>query len=370
MESGEGERVESFGIVADETVSDASLPRRGRPRHVVTLPRFCATLLPVVHSQPDLANRELADHVLAGLTATPKRLSSRWFYDERGSELFAKIMDTEAYYPTRCEWEILHNRGAELLGFRDMSLDVVDLGAGDGRKTETILRTLLNQNVAVRYVPIDVSGTALAGLRERMAEALPTLAIAPIEADFLAGLRQLRGSSARSRLVLFLGSNIGNFPYAEARTWLRGVRAELEEGDHLLVGFDLKKDVNTLLRAYNDPEGYTREFNLNLLDRLNRELQANFDRDQFQHYGTYNATTGAMESYLLSRGRQQVHIGALNLTVTFEAWEPLHTEYSHKYLSHEAVALGRDSGYTELRSITDERRWFLSSLWRATKPEG
>jgi len=318
-------------------------------------------------SRPDATFDEFAIDVLAGLTSKPKVLSSRWFYDDKGSELFAKIMDTEAYYPTRVEWQILRDRGPQLLALPFREVDVVDLGAGDGRKSETIMHALQRAGVSVRYVPIDISGGALSVLAERMRRSVPGVEIHPIEADFMAGLRILRAQSERPRLALFLGSNIGNFTGAGARAFLRRIWGELAHNDRMLIGFDLKKDVATLLRAYNDPEGYTAEFNLNLLDRINRELDGDFDRRAFMHYGTYNAVTGAMESYLLSTRAQQVQIGALKLKVSFEPFEPIRTECSCKYLPGEALALGRDAGFVEERSATDELGWFLSSLWRVDK---
>lgn len=310
--------------------------------------------------------REFACDVVVGLRSRPKSLPSRWFYDERGSGLFSKIMDTDAYYPARTEWEILRQHGSDLLATSERELDVLDLGAGDGRKTETIIATLESFGVSVRYVPIDISIDALNGTVTRIAQTMPNVVVQPIEGSFNDGLRATR-KRGRPRLVLFLGSNIGNFDMAQARRFLFRIWAELQEGDRLLIGFDLKKDIAVLLRAYNDPEGYTREFNLNLLDRMNRQLGADFNREAFEHFGTYNAITGAMESYLVSRVAQRVGISALSLHVDFEPWEAIRTEYSYKYLPKDVLQLATDTGFTVEKSQTDARGWFMSCVWRVAK---
>jgi L-histidine N-alpha-methyltransferase len=318
-------------------------------------------------SKADL--REFALDVLEGLSEHPRRLNSRWFYDEAGSALFARIMDVPQYYLTDCEREILEAHsgaiGAPLLG---EPFDVVDLGAGDGRKTLLLLKTLRDQGADVRYVPIDISQDAMVDVVQRVNDALPGLVVQPIVGEYAAGLRQLHSESQnRRRLLLFLGSNIGNFDKPRARGFLRRLWTSLEDGDRVLIGFDLKKDIDLLLSAYNDPAGVTRAFNLNMLARINRELGADFVLDKFRHYGTYNVFSGAMESYLVSLEHQTVNIAALNQAFVFEAWEPIHTEYSYKYLESDIKALADSTGFEVENAFHDRRGWFTDSLWRVRK---
>lgn len=311
--------------------------------------------------------QEFALNVLEGLSERPKRLSSEWFYDDLGSELFSRIMDLPQYYLTDCEREILESRSEEILQTLAAGpFDVVELGAGDGRKTDLLLRHLGSE---ARYVPIDISEAAIEGLVERLEHDFPHLAVEGLVAEYSDGLRWLQAQPDRRQcLVLFLGSNIGNFNKAQARAFLRRMWTVLEDGDHALIGFDLKKDIDLLLSAYNDPQGVTADFNLNLLTRINDELDGSFDLDQFRHFGTYNVFSGAMESYLVSQVEQAIKIGALNQSFHFEPWEPIHTEYSYKYLPRDLDDLANATGYKIVQRFRDRRGWFTDSVWRIEKP--
>ncbi len=307
---------------------------------------------------------EFALEVLTGLSERPKRLSSRWFYDDEGSRLFQAIMDLEEYYPTDLERQIFVTRGAEIAArFAGRSIDVVDLGAGDGSKTFILLEHLRDAGVDVRYVPIDISEGAMATLYERVEEALPGQAIQGVVGEYVSGLRWLASQDGRERLVLFLGSNIGNFDKPRARAFLRRIWSGLTKGDHVLIGFDLKKDIEVLLAAYNDPHGVTAKFNLNLLSRINSELGADFDIDKWRHYGTYNVFTGAMESYLVSLEDQTVDVEALRTSFSFLAWEPIHTEYSYKYLPQDIDGLADVCGFRIVERMLDPKGWFCDALW-------
>ena len=310
--------------------------------------------------------QEFALSVLEGLSEHPKRLSSQWIYDRAGSELFARIMDLPQYYLTDCEREILDTEARTIVSpLSSADFDVVELGAGDGRKTELLLAQL---GTGARYVPIDISETAVADLVERLGDRYPQLVVRGLVAEYTDGLRWLHAQpDRRPCLVLFLGSNIGNFNKAQARAFLRRMWSVLEDGDHVLIGFDLKKDIDLLLSAYNDPQGVTSEFNLNLLRRINRELGGAFQVEQFRHFGTYNVFSGAMESYLVSQEHQEVWIEALNQAFLFEPWEPIHTEYSYKYLPSDIEALASSTGYTIVEEFQDRRGWFTDSLWRVEK---
>jgi len=312
--------------------------------------------------------RAFALDVLNGLSETPKRLSSRWIYDEHGSDLFARICDTEEYYPTRCETEILRNHASDILKRAGgEALDIVDLGAGDGRKTNIVLERALKQVKDVRYVPIDISESAMASLVKATGEKFPALKFGGIIAEYFDGLHWLSKTDDRKNLVLFLGSNIGNFNKAHARVFLRQLWEALNHGDQVLIGFDLKKDIELLLAAYNDREGLTAAFNKNLLRRINSELGGNFDMSAYRHYATYDVFSGAVESYIVSLKAQTVTIEELQSTFEFDEWEPIHTEYSYKYLQKDIDALAATTGFNIVEQYYDDNGWFTDCLWQVEK---
>lgn len=314
-------------------------------------------------------DRELAYEVLVGLSEHPKRLPSRLFYDDEGSRLFQRIMALGEYYLTDCEREILEAHKGDLAdAVAAEAVNVVDLGAGDGEKTFILLDHLAKRSIEHCYVPIDISEGAMRTLVERATTRLPLLDVEGIIAEYSDGLEALaQAESGRRNLVLFLGSNIGNFDRARSRAFLRRLWNALNPGDLLLIGFDLKKDIDLLLRAYNDREGVTAAFNLNLLTRLNRALGAQFDTEKFRHFGTYDVFSGAMQSYLVSLERQLIEISQLSLAFQFEPWEPIHTEYSYKYLRSDVTTLAKDTGFSIQAEFLDDKRWFLDSLWRVEK---
>lgn len=320
----------------------------------------------------DLTDRpleEFASAVLEGLSENPKQLSSRYLYDDRGSELFEQIMELPEYYPTRCETEIFETHATAITGgFSDQKFNLVDLGAGDGTKTLVLLRHLTSSKADVTYVPVDISESAMASLARELRTQLPDLAFEGLVAEYTTALRWLSTNSDSQRnLVLFLGSNIGNFDKARARAFLRRLWVALNHDDCLLIGFDLKKDIDILLHAYNDSNGVTAEFNLNLLARINRELGGHFDTSKFRHYSTYDVFSGAMESYLVSTEKQTVAVDAVHTTFSFKAWEPVHTEYSYKYLESDIASLAEDTGFVIDDSFHDAKQRFVSSRWRVVK---
>lgn len=324
---------------------------------------------PVARDEQEEARQALAEDVLVGLSETPKRLSSRFFYDGVGSDLFQSITDLEEYYPTRVEYEILETHAASLLQrFSGDALNLIDLGAGDGRKTRVVLEKAIEMGLDIRYVPIDISADSMRGLVDSMGARFPTLPIHGLVGEYTQAVRWLGHQGDRRNLLLFLGSNIGNFNKAQARAFLRRLWMALNPDDRVLVGFDLKKDIELLLAAYNDREGVTARFNLNLLSRINRELDADFNVSDFRHFSTYNVFSGAMESYLVSMREQTVRIGALHSTARFAPWEPIHTEYSYKYLPSDIAALARHSGFAEEERFLDTKGWFCDALWRVDRP--
>lgn len=311
--------------------------------------------------------QRLAADLAHGLGQSPKSIPSLYFYDQRGSELFQRITELEEYYLTRCEREILIGHRRELSALvGEGPLRLVEFGAGDATKTEILLEELAVRTASIHYVPVDICAEILTVLAERLRRRLSasTLVVAPVVGDHREAFAELRRGPARN-LALFLGSSIGNMHPGEAQAFFRRVRQVMQTGDLLLVGFDLKKDPEVLRRAYDDASGVTREFNLNLLDRLNRELDADFDRARFLHHALYNPDHGRMESWLLSRQAQQVYVGALGWHFHFEPWEGIHLENSYKYDYRQIDSLARGARFRPLRHFHDGRQYFVDSLWRA-----
>jgi dimethylhistidine N-methyltransferase len=279
-----------------------------------------------------------------------------YFYDDAGSRLFQQIMELPEYYPTRAEFAIFREHGAAIAaalsprGGGEFAL--VELGAGDGTKTQLLLRELLAAGPAFTYAPVDISAGAMTGLVDALKEELPDLHVAPVVADYATALTQLRARPG-SKAVLFLGSNIGNFGPAERLDFLRKLAAPLNPADRLLIGFDLQKDPRRIRAAYDDAQGVTAAFNLNLLTRLNRELGADFDLAHWQHYTDYSPLNGAVRSYLVSTRAQQVHIAALDETVDFAAWEVIHTENSYKFTLPQIEELAAEAGLRVVAAFTD-----------------
>lgn len=307
-----------------------------------------------------------AADVFEGLASNPRRLSSKWFYDERGDALFQQIMGMPEYYLTDCELEIFQTAGPELLNaIGNRSFDLIELGAGDGTKTQFLIEQFLAAGANFTYRPIDISAHAIEILGNLIRRRWPTLPFKPVQDDYFSALDRLGKSQGdHLRLVLFPGANIGNFAPEEAVQFLRHLRKFLREGDLLLVGFDLKKDPAIILAAYNDPAGYTAAFNLNLLRRINEELGADFQLDQWKHWETYNPVSGATRSYLVSLADQSVRLPDYGRQFRFDAWEPIEVEISQKYDRPEIEAMLQQAGFTFLRHLEDPRGYFSDALAR------
>lgn len=313
------------------------------------------------------SKEQFALDVLEGLNASPKCISPKYFYDDKGSELFQKITQHSDYYPCRSEFEILSRIRGELAEcLEEIEMDIIELGVGDGHKSQLIIEKLLGSGMKVNFYPIDISEKAMALLEDNIC-GHAKLNIHGVVADYFDGLRFVRNFSDNKQIVLFLGSNIGNFDGNQRRKFLYRLWNNLNHGDFALIGFDLKKDVGTLSNAYDDSSGHTREFNLNLLNRINMELGGTFDVSKFQHLATYNPVLGAMESYLLSRDSQDVFIADLEKSFHFDEFEPIHLEYSFKFLESEIDDLANETGFRRLRNFTDTNNYFVDSLWQAVK---
>jgi dimethylhistidine N-methyltransferase len=314
-----------------------------------------------------------AADVLRGLSQTPKTIPSTYFYDKRGSRLFERITELDEYYLTRCEVEALQACAGHLVSVlqEQQPFRLIELGAGDGRKTETLLWYFLARRLQFDYVPIDICRHAVRRLTHSLRCKLPAFArhIHGIVAEHSDALSLLVGQNVQRNVVFFLGSSIGNCDPPATRRFLQDLRVSLHEGDYALLGFDLKKDLSALLPAYNDSQGVTREFNLNLLDRINRELGGDFDRNRFMHYSPYNAQEGCMESWLVSREDQQVRVDALGRVFSFRAWEGIRVERSYKYGVAEVEDLAAEAGFAIRQHFFDRRRYFLDSLWQVPGPD-
>jgi L-histidine N-alpha-methyltransferase len=308
----------------------------------------------------------LADEVRTGLVKTPKRLSSRFFYDAEGSRIFQEIMHTPEYYLTRSEYEILETHKTELLQLfvaDQRPFDLVELGAGDGLKTKILLGFFSAQQVDFAYAPVDISSDALDGLVADIQRQWPDLHLKPRHDDYFNSLHQLSAESDARRIVLFLGSNIGNFTPEEALDFYRQLHEQLLPGDLVLTGFDLQKHPAVIHAAYNDRQGLTRAFNLNLLRRINRELDANFDLASFDHYEVYNPETGEARSYLVSQKSQTVNIRALEMTVPFQYGEIIHTEISRKFTRSQIEQLATKTGFSVSGWFTDCKGYFADVVF-------
>jgi L-histidine Nalpha-methyltransferase len=308
---------------------------------------------------------EFSKDILTGLRGAPKRLSSKYFYDEEGDALFRKIMELPEYYLTRAEASLLETHKETLrLALGPQALDIIEPGAGSGEKTKILLRHFLERQSDCRYLPIDISQNALDLLSASLRRELPGLEVQGLAGDYFNKLHDLPFEPGRRKLVLFLGSNIGNFPGPEAEALLRHISDGLAPGDFLLIGFDLKKDPAVILAAYDDAAGVTRDFNLNLLTRINRELGGNFRLEAFRHWATYNPLTGACKSYLVSLKTQTVRLEALGADIHFRAWEAIHMELSQKYDLDMAAALAAGAGFEGVGEYVHGEHGYLVALWR------
>jgi L-histidine N-alpha-methyltransferase len=308
--------------------------------------------------------------VLEGLSREPKRLPSWLIYDDRGSEIFTEITQLAGYHPAQCEIEIFQNHKQAITDMlAKEAFRVIELGAGDGKKTHILLEHFIQNQLTFDYVPIDISEGAIKNLvgflESRFSQS--TMSVTGLAADYFEGLRAIKEQSNVRNIVLFLGSTIGNMELHVAEQFLGKLRESLNAGDYVMVGFDLMKHPKTLYAAYNDSKGVFERFNLHLLDVLNRKLGANFVKDHYVQQGHYNPRTHAVESHIYSTREQVVFIEALGKGFSFGAWESMQTEHSFKYTQSEIEGLAEKNGYRTLTHLFDTHNHFVDSVWEVKK---
>ncbi len=300
--------------------------------------------------------------VVEGFSAENKHLSSKYFYDEKGSLIFREIMNMEEYYLPYCEIEILKNQSgkiAEQIPF--LEFDVIELGAGDGSKTVEFLERIIEVGKKPIYFPLDISIDILEINKNNFKKRLPDLEVISLPGDYFHTIEKLKDRTP-PRLVMLMGSNIGNFNGETSTEFIRMINDFLNPGDFFLMGVDLKKNPHTICAAYNDKEGITKRFNLNLLERINRELSGNIDLQTFDHFGTYNPLDGTAMSFLVSLVEQDVTIPGH--TFYFDINEVIHTEVSQKYSLKDLDNLAVKTGFIWDMHFTDKKGYFSVSLFR------
>lgn len=301
----------------------------------------------------------------SGLSADPKSLPSKYFYNKIGDALFVKIMKLPEYYLTQAEFDIFKNQTQEIIQALNISpntyFELIELGAGDGTKTKELLKVLSHKKFQFEYVPIDISLNALEQLETNLSEELPDIKVTKKQGDYFNVLEGLKNSH-HPKVVLFLGSNIGNLSDTQAETFISNLSDSLNINDKVLLGVDLIKPEHIVLPAYNDKAGVTKAFNFNLLNRINSELEANFNLDYFSHAPEYSENTGIAKSYIVSDRNQNVTIGALNKTFEFKAGEKIHTETSRKYNDAVLASILKNSQLSITAKLLDSNKYFADYI--------
>lgn len=307
------------------------------------------------------------NEVFEGLSSFPKYLSSKYFYDKTGDKLFQDIMAMPEYYLTGCEFEIISKNTAEIGElFRDKEngLDLIELGAGDGKKTKVLLKYMAENNFNFTYKPIDISENAVKMLSANLANEMPTLNVEAEVGEYFEVLERLKGFNKRKKVIMFLGSNIGNLRHPKAIDFLTKLQDAMLPEDFLFMGFDQKKNPQTILNAYNDETGITEAFNKNVLTRINRELGGNFKVEKFKHWEAYNPETGTAKSFLFATEPMNVTIEKIQLTVSFDQWESIHTEISQKYDDKIVHWLAQEAGLKIETSFSDEKEFYKNYAFK------
>ncbi len=313
---------------------------------------------------------EFAQDVREGLMSSKKKLKPIYLYDEIGSLLFEKICLQKEYYLTRTERTILENFSPDIVSMQnDTHISILELGSGSSDKTRILLECFLSKQKPLYYFPIDVSHSILYETIHKLSTDLSDLYIKGIASNYLEGIVKVRDfinsnqNLPNKKLILFLGSSVGNFEPNEVIDFLRIIKTIMDKQDMLLIGFDLQKSVKTIEAAYNDRAGITAKFNLNLLSRINRELGGEFNVGGFEHLAFYNENKARAEMHLLSKFDQQVKIRSISETFFFKKNETIHTENSYKYTLRQISALAEESGFKVKNNFTDKKKWYDLALF-------
>ncbi|WP_316734685.1 L-histidine N(alpha)-methyltransferase [Pedobacter aquatilis] len=321
----------------------------------------------ILTEKVSVKNEQFLEETLQGLAEMPKRMHSKYFYDEAGDQIFQQIMEMEEYYLTNAEMEIMKFQADEIADNIEgdgSGFDLIELGAGDATKSIHLLNALMQKQCSFKYFPIDISAHVISELELNLPVSLPNLNFEGLNGDYFEMLKRAAEISNRRKVVLFMGANIGNMTVDEAQAFCIHLKQFLAPQDILIIGFDLKKNPRKILSAYNDEAGITKAFNLNLLKRINRELDGNFDLDAFEHYASYNPETGECKSYIISLLNQQVSIG--NATFHFDKDEYILMEISQKYAKPEIEELAASSGFKVARYFTDTNQYFVDAVWKVS----
>ena len=315
-----------------------------------------------LHKNNFNSKNKMKDEILIGLKDNPKYISSKYFYDEKGSKIFDSITKHKDYYLTNKEVEVLNrikNKLPKL--FNENKIDIIELGPGDGSKSKIIIDGFLSNNYEVTYYPIDISIQALKDTKYNLKKN-KKLEVCGIHSEFIEGLNYVKTKSRNKKLILFLGSNIGNFNKRNSRDFVNKIINSMNIKDNALIGFDLKKDEKILTKAYNDSDFLTKEFNLNLLTRINNIFNANIDLINFDHIGIYNKSIGAMESFLISLTPQKIFFSDIDTTIELNGGEKIHVEYSYKYNEVDIKELLKTTGDSNIIFYYDKMRYFADVL--------
>ncbi len=322
-------------------------------------------LLSPSNNPKDITNGFLND-VEKGLSSKQKYIPQKYLYDKIGSELFKQITYHPDYYLTACELEIINSYKDKISDLvTEHNIDVAELGPGEGVKSQLLLESLLQNQVDFHYYPIDISISYLEEVRTKINKKLD-IQITPIQSDFFQGIQWLNEKNSKNKLILFLGNSIGNLSDQETTNFFSSIRNSMRQGDFILIGYDLIKDKETLMRAYNDSYMLSRDFYLNILHRINSELNANFDINNFAHYCKYNKRKKAIEDFLISNQDQSVNIDN-KLKFTFKKGESIHTDTSHKYSLKQMHDYATAAGFKLIEDFIESKNFFADSLWQYSK---
>jgi dimethylhistidine N-methyltransferase len=317
-------------------------------------------------TKKDSFQQEFEQHVLEGLSHFPKFLSSKYIYDQLGDQLFQQIMALPEYYLTSAEYDIIELHKSELrkLFKSNHGFDIIELGAGDGKKTKVLLEELYDHEVDFTYRPIDISQHAIDELTNSIKNIWPQIKIQGEQGTYFKVLADLAIYNKRPKLILVLGSNIGNLEHKNAIAFMNQIQTHMSPVDYLFMGFDQKKDPLTIQAAYSDPAGVTQDFNRNLLHRINKEMQADFVVNDFEHWESYDPETGTAKSYLIATKECAVNIKKLDLKVKFKKWETIHTEISQKYDDSIVNWIAQESGLKIKKIFEDKKQLFKNYLFK------